>query len=89
MYVKSARKKTVRLFLLLIHYQIHSIGGVLLVTGRLVMKINKINPIAKDLRQPKYRQQVVEDKTKYKRKRDKPNAKTFREMLDQEIEKEK
>lgn len=53
------------------------------------MRINKINPIAKDLRQPKYRQQVVEDKTKYKRKRDKPNAKTFREILTQEIDKEK
>lgn len=53
------------------------------------MKVKQINPIAKDLRQPKYRQRVVEDKTKYKRKKDKPNAKTFREMLDKEIEKEK
>ena len=28
----------------------------------------KPNPMAKDLMQPKYRQQIVEDKTKYNRK---------------------
>ncbi len=32
------------------------------------MKVRRVNPIAKDLRQPKYKQQVIPDKKKPKRK---------------------
>ena len=53
--------------------------GKMLGRGYLTMVIRPVNPVAKAMAQNRRRQQVVPDKKKYNRKKDKDYADTIRE----------
>lgn len=53
--------------------------GKMLGRGDLTMVIRPVNPVAKAMAQNRRRQQVVPDKKKYNRKKDKDYADTIRE----------